>query len=103
MTDATAISLRSGQVGKVFRIQTGIDLTDTTDIIVRWALPDGTTEERTSVPFDADTPTDILYTLQAGDFDDEGVFPLEIEAQWTGGKKIRSDSAISISVEDLEG
>lgn len=102
MADTGTISIRKGQIGKVLRFQTGIDVSGSSARILRWALPDGTTETRTGVPYDAETLTDLVYTTASGDFDDEGVYALEIEVQWGGGTKLlRTDDPITINVDSI--
>lgn len=99
----TAYTIRKGQRGKVIRLRTGFDLTNTTERIIRISQADGSAPiEITGVPFDPASPGDLLWTVAAGQLDEAGTYPIEVEIQeQQGGVVIRCDEDITIEVTEL--
>lgn len=98
---ATAYQLMIGQRGKVLRLQTGIDLTDTTARIVRLRRDEEEPVEITAVPYDPASPGDLLLTTAAGHFDVEGTYAVEVEVQKAGGIVLKCDEQITVEAVTL--
>lgn len=98
----TAYTIRKGQRGKVFRLRTNYDLSNTTDRIIRISRPDASTITITGVPYDTQAPGDLLWTIAAGQLDEAGTYPIEIEVQEQQGARIlRCDEDVTIEVTEL--
>lgn len=98
---ATAAQITIGQRGKVIRLQTGIDLTNTTARIVRLRRDEDDPVEIAGVPYDPGAPSDLLFTVAAGHFDVEGTYALEVEVQEAGGVVLKCDDQITIEAVTL--
>jgi hypothetical protein len=98
----SAYTHRKGQRGKVYRLRTGYDLSQTTQRIVRLARPEAATVEITNVPFDPKAPSDLLWAVAAGQLDEIGTYSVEVEIQEQfGANVLRCDIEITIEVTEI--
>ena len=98
----TAYTIRKGQRGKVVRLRTNYDMTNSTARRIRISRPDATTLTIEGVPFDQAAPGDLLWTVAAGQLDEAGTYPIEIEIEEQQGDRIlKCDEDITIEVTEL--
>ena len=92
--------IKMGQVGKVLRFQTGLDLTGAA-VSVRVRRGDGVTLDTYAAVINALDSTAADLTLTVGMFDVDETVNIDVQAVWPGGSTIRSDQNVTFEVSDL--
>lgn len=92
------MAIYSETYGFVLTINTGVDLTSTTDLILRLKTPSGTVDKvlTTAHMLEPKTAGKIAYTVQEGDFPVGGKYLMQI-FDVTSGRRLAS-SIITLNV-----
>lgn len=67
------VKVYKGTVGVLIEVETGVDLTDATEVKLKVKKPSGTTVEWNGVA----SGTKIQYTTQTGDLDESGLYYIQ--------------------------
>lgn len=93
------ISLKSGQIGKVLRFLTGIDLSSALGLAVR--VQRGTSNTSYTAAKNGIDPTAADLVIAAGMFDADETVTADLQVTFPGGRIIRSDFNLSLEIGDL--
>lgn len=85
------MAIYSGTFGFIITINTGVDLTNTTDLILRIKSPSSTTDKSLTVSniVEPKTSGKLTYTVQDGDFPVGGKYQMQV-FDVTAGRRLAS-------------
>lgn len=92
--------IKAGQVGKVLRFQTGLDLTGAA-VSIRVRRGDGVAQDIYPAVINLVDNTAADLTLVAGMFDVDETVNIDVQAVWPGGKIIRGDQSVTFEIGEL--
>ena len=93
--------IKAGQVGKVLRFQTGLDLTGAA-VSIRVRRGDGVAQDIYPAVINLVDNTAADLTLVAGMFDVDETVNIDVQAVWPGGKIIRGDQSVTFEIGELK-
>lgn len=94
------LQIKTGQVGKVLRFRTGIDISTATTVRVRIRRSDTTLVVYPAVKSLIDI-TAAELTITAGMFDVDETISVDLEAIWATGKTLRTDFNLIFEIGEL--
>ena len=88
-----ANKLYTGDVGIVFRVSTGTDLSAATLTKLKVQQPDGTEVNWTATVYGSAADGVLTYTSDSDDFPEDGNYKLQAYVEQTGGAKLYGETA----------